>query len=618
MDAAIALGVVGVAIALFATERVPLEVTSIVLVVLLVLTRLLTPEEALAGFSSDTVIFIFALLAMTQGMAATGVMEQVGRWVLRFGRFGPRVLIAALLAVVCAFSSVASNTAVTAAFLPIATTVASRAGIAKGQVLMPLAFSSMLGGTIFLFGTSTNLVVSAEMQSLGLGRICFAELAPVGLLLAVLGIAVTLFAARRLLPGEPPPAETLSLDRRTYLTEAQLTQGSRFAGKALAEVAQALSAPIIGLIRDGRFLSAPPQTLLLEHEHLVVAGTREEVLRVQALRGVDLRAHLRHPPSERDGPERLPSAPPRPERPAEDERPVLAEVAVPPTSFLAGRTLNELRIADRHGLTVLALHRHPALERARGAELLERISAGDRLSRLRLAVGDVLLVRGTPGALRALSADASLSVLGRVEFERPRSRRALLALAIFAVAMVAAALRLTAPSIAGLTGLVAMIATGCVDARTAFRVDWKVVILIGSLLALGLAMERSGAGALLSGLIVPLAQLTGPRGVLCVLMAATILLSVPMSNQAGALIMLPIALHTAAQLGVAPRPFAIGICLAASCAFATPLEPSAALVYGPGGYRFGDFLRVGTPVTLLMLVVLTFAVPVVWPFVSLG
>ena len=613
MDAAIALGVVGVAIALFATERVPLEVTSIVLVVLVVLTRLLTPEEALAGFSSDTVIFIFALLAMTQGLAATGVMEQVGRWVLRFGRFGPRVLIAALLAVVCAFSSVASNTAVTAAFLPIATTVASRAGIAKGQVLMPLAFSSMLGGTVFLFGTSTNLVVSAEMQSLGLGRIGFAELAPVGLVLAVLGIAVTLFAARRLLPGEPPPEETLSLDRRTYLTEAQLTSGSRFAGRALAEVVQALSAPIIGLIRDGRFLPAQPKLLLQEHEHLVVAGTREEVLRVQALRGVDLRAQLRHPPSP-DRPE--PEPPDRP-RPAEDERPVLAEVAVPPTSFLAGRTLNELRIADRHGLTVLALHRHPALERARGAELLQRISAGDRLSRLRLAVGDVLLVRGTPTALRALSADASLSVLGRVEFERPRSRRAVLALVIFAVAMVAAALRLVAPSIAGLTGLVAMIATGCVDARTAFRVDWKVVILIGALLALGLAMERSGAGALLSGFVVPLAKLTGPRGVLCVLMTATILLSVPMSNQAGALIMLPIALHAAAQLGVAPRPFAIGICLAASCAFATPLEPSAALVYGPGGYHFGDFLRVGTPITLLMLVVLTFAVPVVWPFVAL-
>lgn len=607
MDATIALLVVVAAIALFATERIPTELTSLMLVVALVLTGLLTPQEALSGFSSDTVIFIFALLAMTQGLAATGVMEEVGRRVLRFERFGPSVLVAALLVVVCAFSSVASNTAVTAAFLPIATAVSSRAGIAKGQVLMPVAFSSMLGGTIFLFGTSTNLVVSAEMESLGLGRIGFTELTPVGLVLAGVGIGVTLLLARRLLPREPPPQETLALDRRTYLTEVELTEGSRFAGRALSFVAPLLNAPVVGLLREGAFLPARPSEPLRPQEHLVVAGTREQVLQIQALRGVDLRANVR-----------LPTAEGAARPPTDRTAPVLLEVAVPPTSFLAGRTLNELRVHERHGLTVLGIHRHPALERARGAPLLDRIGGGETLSRLPLAVGDVLLVSATPEAIRPLSADASLTVLGSMERPQPRGHRAALAVFLFAAAMVAAALRVVDPAIAGLTGLIAMIVTGCVDARTAFRVDWKVVILIASLLALGLAMEKSGAGELLAGALVPLAKEAGPRGVLCLLMALTLLLSIPMSNQAGALIMLPIALHAAAHLGVAPRPFAIGICLAASCAFATPLEPSAALVYGPGGYRFGDFLRVGLPLTFLMLLLLTFAVPLVWPFAPAG
>jgi di/tricarboxylate transporter len=191
-----------------------------------------------------------------------------------------------------------------------------------------------------------------------------------------------------------------------------------------------------------------------------------------------------------------------------------------------------------------------------------------------------------------------------------------LAVCIFASTVVIAGLRITSPAIAGLAGLVVMVAAGCVDARTAFRVDWRVVIMIGALLTLGLAMEKSGVGALLAQGVIPLVGVVGPRGVLCVLMIATVLLSVPMSNQAAALIMLPVGIHAALDMGLEPRAFAMGICLAASYSFLTPLEPSAALVYGPGRYRFRDFLRVGTPLSVLMLALLTVAVPLVWPFTT--
>jgi di/tricarboxylate transporter len=221
---------------------------------------------------------------------------------------------------------------------------------------------------------------------------------------------------------------------------------------------------------------------------------------------------------------------------------------------------------------------------------------------------------GPERRVRELAADEDVSILGTIDYERPRYRRAALAVAIFAVTIIVAGTRVTSPAVAGLTGMLVMIATGCVSPRTAFRVDWRVVIMIGALLTLGHAMENSGAGEFLAKGIPPIASWVGPRGVLVALMLATVALSIPMSNQAAALIMLPVGVHAAMTMGIAPRTFAIGICLSASCTFLTPLEPSAALVYGPGRYRFSDFLRVGGPLTGLMLAVLAVGVPMVWPF----
>ncbi len=180
--------------------------------------------------------------------------------------------------------------------------------------------------------------------------------------------------------------------------------------------------------------------------------------------------------------------------------------------------------------------------------------------------------------------------------------------------LVAAATRAVPYAVVGLCGMIAMIATRCVDARIAFRVDWRVALLIACMLSLGTAMETTGAGRYLGGLLLPVARHLGPRGVLAVVMAATVVLSAPMSNQAAAAVLLPVALGIAQQLGVSPRPFTIGVCLAASCSFMTPLEPACVLVYGPGRYRFADFLRMGTPLTLAVLAALTVLIPLRWGF----
>ncbi|HVG56927.1 MAG TPA: SLC13 family permease [Hyalangium sp.] len=600
MITTVALGVMLIAIILLSIDRIPIEVSSLAILVLLVLSGLVTPQEALSGFSSETAIFIFTLLALTQGLSATGVMQLVGRRLLSLARFRSQAFIVMLLVAVCLFSSVASNTAVTAAFLPVATAASAQAGVSSRRLLMPMAFSSMLGGTIFLFGTSTNLVVSAAMEQWGLERIGFAELSPVGLPLAVAGIIATLILVRRFLPERHAESEAGALTQREYVTEAVLTPGSRLVGKELRYLTEGLRIPVRGIVRDGAMLPPEPREVLRADEHLIVSGSVEDILRLKDLRSIGLRADLRIPEGHRQGH-------------------TLVEVSVPPTSALAGRSLRDVRFADRYGLVALAIHRHPTLQSVhQDLSLMGSLAGGEALKSISLSEGDMLLLGGPERRVRELARDEELTVLSSVEYQRPRYRRAALALGIFVCTVVIAGLRITSPAIAGLAGMLAMVATGCVDSRTAFRVDWRVVIMIGSLLTLGMAMEKSGAGEFLAQGITPLVDVVGPRGVLCVLMVATIVLSVPMSNQAAALLMLPVGIHSAMDMGLDPRAFAMGICLAASCSFLTPLEPSAALVYGPGRYRFRDFLRVGTPLTILMLVLLTVAVPLVWPLTGHG
>jgi di/tricarboxylate transporter len=264
---------------------------------------------------------------------------------------------------------------------------------------------------------------------------------------------------------------------------------------------------------------------------------------------------------------------------------------------------------------VLALHRRPNIQRLTKLQLLGRIFGGNSLASLDLNVGDVVLLRGPRERAPALLANNLLIVLGDVEHEAPRYGKAMLALSIFLTVLVVGSLDLVPLSVAGLVGMLLMIATRCVDARLAFRVDWRVALLIGSMLSLGLAMETSGAGMFLGQKVAGLASsLGGPRSVMLVLMLLTILLSAPMSNQAAALVVLPVAINAASQLGVDPRPFVIAVTLAASCSFITPLEPSCVMVYGPGHYRFTDFFRLGTPLTAVLVALLMVGVPLVWPF----
>jgi di/tricarboxylate transporter len=593
---AIVLGILVLAVVLFSFERIPIEVSSLLVVALLAVTRVLPPEQAFAGIASDTVVFIFALLAMTQGLASTGVIQLAGQHLALFGRFGPVPFVVVMMLVVSTFSGFVSNTVTTATFLPVVIAAADRAKVPRGRALMPLAFASMLGGTIFLIGTGTNLVVSGAMQRLGMPPIGFAEMTPVTWPLVALGIAITVVLGHFVLPTKASTDEDDGgIPAREYLAEVVVAAGSRYAGKPLSDVTQGLGLRVLAVTRGGATLEADPDLVLASGDALLLEEDRLDILRVKDLRGLEMRAYVDLPGGEGDGA-------------------VLVEATVPVGSSLVGRSLREAFFAEHFGLVALAICRRPAIQRLTRVQLLSGLFGGHSLSTLPLTAGDVLLLRGPRHRVRALGDGRVLSLLGNVEYQPLRYGRAVVALVLFVSAITAGVFHVLPYPVAGLVGMLLMIATRCVNVRTAFRVEWRVLLLIGAMMALGTAMEKTGTGRWLGGLLLPIAEHAGPSGVLAAVLLLTSLLSAPMSNEAAGLIMLPVALGAAAQLGIDPRPLAIGVCIAASWSFMLPLEPSAVLVYGPGGYRFTDFLKVGTPLTLVLLGLLTFVIPLRWPF----
>lgn len=599
MDAAIVLGVVLLALVMFWKEWVSIEVTSLLVVFLLAVTGVLEPEEAFSGFANDTVIFIFALLAMTQGLAATGVVRAVGARLGFLARLGRVPFLLGTMAVVAAFSAFVSNTVTVAAFLPVVLSSASRAGVPAREALMPVAFASMLGGTILLFGTSTNLVMSEVMRRAGLGPIGVTELAPAGLVITLAGVALVALVAPRLLraAGDAPDEEEVAA--REYLAELAVPAGSPHVGRAVVDVAQDLGARPVGVVRPGGAAAAGADGKVGADDRVLVEGPVHEIVGAADAVGVE-------PPA---------AGAARPARGGDQDGLVVVEAAVPPGSRLAGRSSEEARLAEQLGVELLAVHRRPQHQRLTKLELLGGRRRRPGIAALPVAVGDVLLLRARRDRVRDLAAQGTLLVLTGVEHDPPRRRKALLAVALFVAALALGSAKVLPMSVAGLGGLLAMVLTGCVDGRRALDVDWRVVLLIGSMLALGLAMERSGAGALVGSGVARLAALGGPRTVLVLLAVVTVLLSAPMSNQAAALVVFPVATSAAAHLGVDPRTLAIAVTLAGSCSFMTPLEPASLLVMGAGRYRFADFVRTGAPLTLVVVVLIALLVPLFWPFV---
>lgn len=589
-EIALLLLLVVLALVCFAFDWVSADVVGMGLLVSLVVSGLLPASQAFAGFANDTTIVIFSLLVMTAALVRTGMVELAGRSLLRHGGRKPTTLLASVVISATALSAFISNTAAAAFMVPVVLGITAKARVSGSLLLLPLAFGSILASSLTLVSTSTNLVVSGLMSDWGLPRIGMLELTPVGLPIALVGILYLLTIGRRLIPQREVPGEPLeNFGLRSYLSELLVLPDSKLVGKTLREfrLDQELDLNVVRVVRadaPDRHLLPNPRLRLDAGDVLLVEGPREEVLKVKDLAGLELRPEVTMPDAINS-----------------DEESLVAEVLVGPGSPLIGRSLRGMNVRDQYGVQVLGLHR-------RGRAILRKIS------RIVLQAGDLMLVQGRRSRISALNDEHVFTTLSAVDerrIDRPRAWRAAI---IFVGALVVATLGVLPLSVASFAGAFLVLASRCVSPVDAYReVEWRVVILIGCMLALGSAMQGTGAAVYLAGMVGQLCSGWDPRWVLGVFFVLTVLLTQPMSNQAAAAVVVPVAMATAAHLGVDPRPFAIMIAVAASCSFLTPLEPACLLVYGPGRYRFGDFLRVGAPLTAVVFLLAMWLVPHFWP-----
>lgn len=586
------LFIIAVALVLFAFEWVSADVVALGVMLSLILTGLLPTDKAFAGFGSDAVLMILGLLILTAALTRTGVVDAAGRAIVRQAGDNPNRLLTIVVIASAVLGAFMSNTASTAFFVPVVIGLANRLRVSPSRLLMPLAFASILTSSVTLISTSTNIIVSDLITRAGQPPMGMFELAPVGIPIAIVGIIYMLTIGRRLIPDRIKPADTDdgNFGMRQYLTEVVVLPESLLVGRTLAESAlgKELDLNVVRVVREKkRYIIPQASTVLQEGDVLMVEGQREEILRIKDTAGVVIKADLKL--SDPDVPE-------------EEIR--LIEAIILPRSPLIRRTLKGYRFRERFGVQVLGINRH--------GETIRR-----KISQVRLQIGDVLLLQGDRANIAALDDGYTFNILNAVTEPRPNRTRALLAMTIFLGSLLAATFNLMPLAVAVLVGAVLAFITRCITTQEAYReIEWKAILLIGSMLALGAAMDATGAAEFLAQQLVNVAGHLDPIWLLASFFVLTVALTQPMSNQAAAIVVVPVALQTAAQLGLNPRSFAMMIAVAASCSYLTPLEPACLMVYGPGNYRFFDFMKVGALLTVLIFILAMLLVPLVWPLVG--
>jgi di/tricarboxylate transporter len=485
-------------------------------------------------------------------------------------------------------STFMSNTAAAAFFVPIVMGLSHRLRISASRLLMPLAFAAILASSMTLISTSTNIVVSGLMRQYGLEPMGMFELTPVGLPVLLVGLAYMVVIGQRMIPDRSNPDElTQEFDLRPFLTEIVILPGSPLSGKTLAQtgLGREFDFTVLRITRnEGTTLAPQAEVSLQQGDVLLVEGQRDQLLKIKDIVGIGVA-------------EEVPLADPD----LQTENMQLAEVILLPRSSLIGRRLIGIDLREQYGLQVLAINRHEA-------------TIHNKISQIPLQMGDVLLVQGPRVHMAALEKNKTFRVLGTLEDKRPNHSRAWIAVTIFVSVLVLTIFNLVSLPVAVLLGALAAFVTRCITPEEAYReVEWKAIILIGCMLAFGSAMVYTGTAKYLAMLIVEMTQHANPVWLLTGFFALTVMLTQPMSNQAAAAVVLPVALQTALQLGLNPRTFAMMIAVAASTSYITPLEPACLIVYGLGRYHFMDFLKVGSLLTLLIYFVAIFLVPLVWP-----
>lgn len=591
MEILIVSAIVVAAIALLASESLPVDLTALGIIVVLIATRILSPPDALAGFANPAPVTVGALFIVSRGLMRTGALDFLNRFLIRWTEGRPLYLLVATLLATGTISAFINNTPVVILFTSLIIGLCARFGLAPSKFLLPVSYISILAGTSTLIGTSTNIVVSDLLAARGYAPLGMFELTPAGFPLAILGLGLLVILAFRLLPEHRAPTlEQTRGDQHKYLSELLIPESSPLVGQdPTAALAERFPAVEIYEVFRGDYTCDPSTEvcILAQRDFLLVKASADDLARLLQEKQVAL-------PVGEDGVAADPL----------NRRSIIVELIVPPGSRLIGRKLDDTHLGFGQELHVLGVKRRQVHYSAQ------------KMSSLYLVVGDILLVQCPLDDVDLLRGDDDVIVVEDVDKRIVHRRRAPLALLVFATMVAFAATGLADILTCALAAAFAMIVTGCLSLREAYAsVDVRVLVLIIGTLALGRALEETGAADLYATRFLAVFANLGPQGILAAIIVLTSLLSHFLSNNSAAVLLVPIGIATAANLGVDPRPFVIGICFGASACFASPIGyQTNLLVFGPGGYRFPDYVRLGLPLNLLIWIGAVILIPLFWPF----
>jgi di/tricarboxylate transporter len=587
MEIVLTLAILIGAVVLFISEKYPIDLVAFMVAGSLLLFGLVTPQEGISGFSNQATVTVAAMFVLSSGLKKTGAVAAVGRLLVRLGKNHFLVLIL-IMGTVGAISAFINNTAAVAVFLPLVLAVAAKRKIAASRLLIPLSYASQFGGVCTLVGTSTNLLVSAISEQAGYGAFSMFEFSRLGLIMFAAGFLYFLLLGRWLLPERQSQELTAAYELGEYITELRVMAESPLIGKTVMEsnLGTEHDVTILKLLDEDRKIWAPYRQRLREGSVLLVRGRIQELMALKESAKLDLHAEFKL----RD--ETL-----------QDEEMLLVQALIAPQSQLIGRTLKNIFFRHRYNALVLAIHRRSALLR-------------DQLNAVRLELGDALLVMAPKRDIDALRADSDFIVLGEIQEPSLHRRKIPFALATVAAVVGLAATGVMPILVSAILGCVAMVLSRCISLEDAYKaVDWKVIFLLAGILPLGIAMEKTGAARWLAAHALGLAGELGPVAILAALYLLTATLTEMMSNNATAVLLAPVAIATATQLGIDPKPLLMAVTFAASTSFATPIGyQTNSMVYNVGGYRYTDYLRVGVPLNLIFWVLATLCIPMFWPF----
>jgi len=587
---ALTLGIIVIALIIFATEKLRVDVVALLVLITVGLTGLVGPKEVFSGFSNSAVITVWAVYIVSGGLFNTGVANYMGQLILRLAGDSEVRLIAVIMLVCGSMSAFMNNVGATAMLLPAVVSISWQTKIPVSKLLIPLSFSSLLGGGITLIGTPANILAANIVLEHGLPTFGFFDFAPVGLLVFAAGVLYMLLVGRHLLPVRQPPIDKkITNQLRSYLFEARILPDGKLAGLTLLEsrLGADYDLTVVGIVRNKKIKRVPHRNTVMQPEDiLLVEGSLDKLMSAKDALGLMVLTEKS---------EELEAL----NMGQEDD---VLEATLAPRSSMVGQSLQSLQFRDRFGFTVLAVQRE--------GEMITK-----RLRSVKLQFGDNLLLQGPRDRIPSLQQGNDFLVLEAINLPKDVRHKMPLAIAILVSVIGLVIFAGIDISLAMVMGAVAMVLTGCLTINEAHEaIDWRTVFLVAGMLPLGTAMEATGTARFIADLMLNGLGGWGPMAALAGVYLLAALITQPMSNAAAMVLVVPIAMDTAASLGANHLAFVMAVIVGGVTSFLTPVGHKAnVLVFGPGGYKFFDFARVGSLLTVVLFIVTMIVLPIFFP-----